>query len=281
MTQMLGRAFAVRGSLQLRAAQDAAGRTMLTHRHASGGFHLSKPYWDGTSLLVQWINPTAGIFAGDHLESEVVVERGASLLLTTPSATRIHTRSRTALPPGFQRQHFRVEAGACLEVQPELLIPQRQSAFVQKTVIELADGASLYFAELLAPGRVAHGESLCFDSLDLRVVIKAEGRPVVQERLRVDTEDTMWKLRDAAGQAQFTATLYLRLPGLDKQLLQQVRQVIAETHQVTAGATLVSEGLVLVRAIAPAALELRELNHALRRVVNAHNFRLGRSARKL
>ncbi len=281
MTQMLGRAFAVRGSLQLRAALDAAERTVLTHRHASGGFHLSKPYWDGTSLLVQWINPTAGIFSGDHLESEITVERGAALLLTTPSATRIHTRPLPAMPPGFQRQHFRVEAGAFLEVQPELLIPQKRSAFVQKTLIELEAGASLYFAELLAPGRVAHGESLCFDSLELRVVLKIEGRCVLQERLLVEADHTLWKLQNAAGLALFVATLYLRLPGKEGELLRQVRHVIAESSEVTAAATMVNEGLMMVRAFAPAAMALREFNHALRRRVNALDERLGRSARKL
>lgn len=281
MTQMLGRAFAVRGSLQLRAALDAAGRTVLTHRHASGGFHLSKPYWDGTSLLVQWINPTAGVFAGDHLESEVCVERSASLLLTTPSATRIHTRPLSALPPGYQQQHFRVEDEACLEVQPELLIPQERSAFLQKTVIELEAGASLYFAELLAPGRVAHGESLSFDSLDLRVVLKMEGRCVLQERLMVGTDHTRWKLQNAAGRALFVATFYVRLPGKERDLLEQVREVMAVTNGVTAAATLVNEGLIMVRAFAPAGLALRKFNHALRRRVNALDKRLGRSARKL
>jgi len=281
MTQMVSRAFAVRGSLQLRAARDAAGRTVLIHRHASGGFHLSKPYWDGRALLVQWINPTAGIFSGDHLESEVIVEPGAALLLTTPSATRIHTRPRPGQPPGVQVQRFYVMQDAVLEVQPELLIPQRHSAFVQKTVIELEAGASLYFAELLAPGRVAHGESLCFDSLDLRVVVKMEGRRVVQERLLAGGETAFWKLQDARGQANFTATFYLRLPGREKELLQNVRQLVQETNAVTAGATLLNEGLVLIRATAPAALELRELNHALRRRVNALDERLGRSARKL
>ncbi len=281
MTAMLSRAFAFRGSLQLRASRDDAGRTVLTHRHASGGFHLSKPYWDGRALLVQWINPTAGIFAGDRLESEVIVEPGAVLLLTTPSATRIHTRPQAHLPPGVQVQRFQVMQNAVLEVQPELLIPQKHSAFVQKTQIDLEPEASLFFAELIAPGRVAHGESLTFDSLDLRLVLKIAGQRVVQERLLAGAEDGFWKLRNGTGKGFFTGAFFIRLPGHTKELIQELRSLVTSTLDVSAAATLLNEGLILIRAVSETALALKLLSQQFRILLSRRDDRMGRNARKL
>ena len=109
------------GHLDLTCAADEAGRTYIREQSFRAPFHLSKPSWDEHALLVQIVNPTAGVFAGDGLRSRVAVESGARLLLTTPSANRIH-----AMPSGRATldQHFAVADGGWLEVMPELFIPQ-------------------------------------------------------------------------------------------------------------------------------------------------------------
>src|SRR5688572_614578 len=79
------------GHLALRAAAREDGRTSLVAQSFRAPFHVSKPYWDedAKTLLVQVVNPTAGILSGDRLESEIAVEAGAALLVTTPSASRV------------------------------------------------------------------------------------------------------------------------------------------------------------------------------------------------
>ena len=54
------------GHLSLLAAVRNHGRTVLARQSFRAPFHLSKPYWDADSraLLVQVVNPTAGILAG-------------------------------------------------------------------------------------------------------------------------------------------------------------------------------------------------------------------------
>ena len=63
------------GHLLLRAAARANGRTALAAQSFRAPYHLSKPYWDADArvLLVQVVNPTAGILAGDRLESDIAV----------------------------------------------------------------------------------------------------------------------------------------------------------------------------------------------------------------
>ena len=79
------------GHLALRAIAREDGRTILATQSFRAPFHLSKPYWDedAKTLLVQVVNPTAGILSGDRLESTIVVDSGAALLVTTPSASRV------------------------------------------------------------------------------------------------------------------------------------------------------------------------------------------------
>src|SRR5437763_12892803 len=79
------------GHLALRAEARADGRTVLGPQSFRAPYHLSKPYWDADTsvLLVQVVNPTAGILAGDRLESSIAAGSAASLLVTTPSASRV------------------------------------------------------------------------------------------------------------------------------------------------------------------------------------------------
>src|SRR3954465_10185125 len=79
------------GHLHLRAASRTDGRTALKGQSFRAPYHVSKPYWDTEArvLIVQVVNPTAGILSGDELASDIAVESGAALLVTTPSASRV------------------------------------------------------------------------------------------------------------------------------------------------------------------------------------------------
>ena len=114
------------GHLHLICGLDSAGRSVLRHQSFCAPMHLSKPHWDGDTLLVNIVNPTAGLFANDVIESDISVESGARLVLASPSATRAHTMS-----DGEARvdQRFAIAAGARLEIWPELFIPQRGASY--------------------------------------------------------------------------------------------------------------------------------------------------------
>ncbi|MDB6117274.1 MAG: ureD [Verrucomicrobiaceae bacterium] len=253
----------VRGRLQLHAERDESGRTVLASRVHEGSFHLSKSYWDGHALLVQWVNPTAGVFAGDVMESDVKVGPGASLLVTTPSATRIHTRFSAEQAAGMQYQRFQVAAGGWLEVQPEWLIPQRGSAFRQETVIEAEEGGGLFYAELLAPGRVAHGEALEFDELDLRLRMTFGGKLIVQERLHA-TPERMWPLGDGKGAPLFVGTVLLCYPNAAREIVNVARTCLQQHAECQSGISAISVHTVSLRLVAYSSIPLRHALKALR-----------------
>jgi urease accessory protein len=168
------------GHLSLRAEARDDGQTVLAQQSFKAPFHLSKPYWDGHALIVQVVNPTAGILAGDRLVSDISVGAGAAVLVTSPSATRIFKMDEGEAE---SRQHFTVGAGGWLEFMPEPLVPHHGSRFRQRTEIDVAAGGELFFADLLMPGRIARGETWAWDVLRLELTLHVGGELILRERL--------------------------------------------------------------------------------------------------
>ncbi|MGC3992289.1 MAG: urease accessory protein UreD [Chthoniobacteraceae bacterium] len=173
----------MKGHLDLVCAVDADGRSHLSRQSFCAPVHLSKPHWDENALVVNVVNPTAGLFAGDHLRYDVAVENRAHLLLTSPSASRAYK-----MPTGeaVVEQHFQVSDGGLLEVMPEYFIPQAGCRYRQRTELEVAQGGSAIFFETLAPGRVAAGEAFDFDRLEWTTLVRWDGRLVARERYRIE-----------------------------------------------------------------------------------------------
>ncbi len=170
------------GHLRLKAALGSHGRTTLAGQSFRAPYHLSKPYWDADTetLLVQVVNPTAGILEGDSLTSDISVEKNAALLVTTPSASRVFKMKEGSAEC---RQTFKVGKGGWLEVLPEPLVPHRGCRYRQVTTVEVERGGGLFFVDLLMPGRIAHrGEAWVWDKLCLETEVRVGDELVLRER---------------------------------------------------------------------------------------------------
>ncbi len=132
--------------------------------------------------MVNVVNPTAGLFSGDRVDCQVTVRGGASLLLTSSSAQRIH---RMETGEASLTQRFAVEKEGWMEVLPEILIPQAGSRFSQQTVISAESGAHVLYFETLAPGRVASGEVFRYARLNLGMDVSYAGVRVLHERSQI------------------------------------------------------------------------------------------------
>jgi urease accessory protein len=167
------------GHLDLLAARAENGATVLRRQSFAPPLHISKPHHDAGWLVVNLASPTPGLFAGDRIEARVEVEPGARLLLTAPSANRIHTMSAGHAE---LNQTFRIAAGGMLDVWPEYLLPQKDARYRQHTRIEVEPGGTLLWTESIAPGRAARGEAFAFTELRLATDIFHGSTPLVRER---------------------------------------------------------------------------------------------------
>lgn len=145
--------------------------------------HLSKPHEDAGALVVNLVNPTAGLFDGDEVEIIARVNPGARLVLTTPSANRIYkSRSGSA---ARVIQKISAGTGSFVEFIPEPIIPQAGAIYDQRTVIHAEAEAEVIFFEWLAPGRVASGEAFRYQQLDWHMDISSASLLVARERYQI------------------------------------------------------------------------------------------------
>jgi urease accessory protein len=261
--------------------RDDDGQTVLAQQSFRAPFHLSKPYWDDHALIVQVVNPTAGVLAGDRLESEISVGRQAALLVTTPSANRVF-KMRSGMAEC--RQRFKVAAGGWLEFMPEPLVLHRGSLYHQVTEIDVAEGGSLFFADLLMPGRLARGERWAWESLVLESSLRCAGKLIVRERLKQSGED-LRRLAEFAGASEGACFANVLLVGQPLATESSWREAVRALHgyEVRLG---VSElrggcGAWSLKLVAADNLALRRTLKEVRRILSPLLPKLACDPRKL
>lgn len=268
----------MQGSFDIDCAPGPDGSTVVTRQAISAPWHLSKPYWTGETLLIQAVNATAGIFAGDHLTFHVGVATGASVLLTSPSASRIHTMPSGEATLG---QTIHVKPGAWLEWMPELFIPQRNCRYRQHTELHVEHGAGIYFVETLAPGRVAHGESLAFERLQWTTRVHHGGKLILAERY--DLSPKGQSLRDLRREknAMYFASALLVYPETIPMRSWQETVSGWTTPDILIGGTRIAPQAYLFRILAGDSESLRDVLQRLRSCMAHEVPPLRTSARKL
>jgi len=275
------------GHLSLRAvARPEDGVTKLAHQSFRAPFHLSKAYWesDTRTLLVQVVNPTAGILSGDRLEASVTVEAGAAVLLTTPSASRVF-RMRAGEDEARSLQQFAVASGGWLEVLPEPLVPHRGSRFHQRTTLAVEPGGAAFYADLLFPGRVAHGETWHWDRLVLDLEVRSAGDLLLRERLDHAAADlhALATLGGSGDTACFGNAVFIA-PHLASETNPPWREALHALHRdgVWIGANPLHTGAGWsIKFVAPDGIRLRQTLAAIRRILSVAAPHLGCDARKL
>lgn len=165
----------------------ARERTVLTERRFQLPLQFLEPIdlaGDG-SVCATLLNPTGGVLGGDRLATQIRLAEGASVCVTTPSATRVYTSGGRA---ARSTTRIDVAAGAVLEFVPEHLIPHPGASLVQQLEVEVAAGGRAIVWDAWALGRVARGESWSFERLELETRIRLDGRLAFLDRVRLEPE---------------------------------------------------------------------------------------------
>ena len=219
-------------------------------------------------LLAHLNNVSGGVLGGDQLRTCATVHERAQAQLTTTGATRLY-RHRPALPTASQISHLSVHKGALLEWLPDAVIPYSGSRFSQKTSIDLAEDAALYYWEVVAPGRDAKGERFEYEHLQIELDIIVCGRPVVLERIRlepgcgVQRQGAFNALPQLSEYAYF-ASLYICHAGVGEQIWLELEHDLArlaarltEKGKVIWGASALPAHGLSVRAVAVSSRHLQ------------------------
>jgi urease accessory protein len=197
------------------ACDPAAGSTFLAASFEEPPLKVVRAFRleDGMAL-VHLHNVSGGLLAGDHLTLKVNLRSNTGVQLTTTGATRIY-RHRAGFSPTTQCNEVTVGKGALLEYLPDAIIPFAGANFVQRTSIDLRDGAGMFWWEILSPGRAVRGELFAYEQFEMRTRVTALGRKVAAESicLRPAQQDISSLAR--LGSYRYVATFYICRVGLD------------------------------------------------------------------
>ena len=174
------------GPLQGSAALTFAvrdGRTRLVKSYVNPPLVVQRALYLDENLndmaFVYLANPTAGIFQGDRQIIEIKVSSGAKAHVTNQSATKIHVMPELS---ASQDTSLIVEDQRYLEYLPEPIIPFRGARLSQRASISVAANGTLIYGEIVAPGRLAHGELLAYHHLrNSLTVSRPDGYPIYHE----------------------------------------------------------------------------------------------------
>jgi urease accessory protein len=239
----LGLAFARRGAYTVLVRQ--VSRSPL---HVQGVLHGPDP---GAEVVL--LNVAGNVLGGDVVELEVTAECDTHVRLRTVGATRVH-RGSTGVAARSQVT-LRVDSGALLEYQPDELIPYTAAWFEQQTTVHLAPGGHAIIAEVVAPGRMHHGEAFTYRRLALHLRALYAGIPVVCDRLILEPATWSFGLRAVVGPFTHVATLYALGPRADGELAAELHRLVVD-RGLHGSATAAERAAVIVRVLGHSAYAL-------------------------
>jgi urease accessory protein len=246
------------GHMHLVCLRKGAGTSHLSEQSFRAPLHLSKPHLDGDTLVVNMVNPTAGIFDDDEIEVSVRVEAGARMVLTTPSASRVY-RSRSG-GTSQVRQRFEVRQGGFLEYFPEPFIPQAGARYCQRNEVAVERGGALLCFEWLTPGRVASGESFQYHELRWETDVRVGDKLTLRERYCLRPEDnSLESLKMTFPSAHYVSCIVI---GTEESPQSVVEDMPAQG--VYGGVTALAHGGFVVKLLCEDSLRARQAIHILR-----------------
>jgi urease accessory protein len=252
---------AVDGLLDLRFAVAPDGCTYAVRRESRFPLRMTTPmYLDPQKREMAFVyvqNPTGGVFAGDRLHTRLELEVGAHVHVTTQAATKVY---RMEAGHGQYAIDVSLAPGSYLELVPDLLIPQSGSRLVQTLQVEIAKGATFFGTEMLAPGRLARGETFEYGRVDLQTrVFDEAGVELLADTLLFEPARRSPTRRGLAGAHSFVGTALVLAPGRNvDELAKTLDSACRDERDADAAACLLPGEIgVAVRALAQSHRALR------------------------
>lgn len=165
------------------------GKTYIAQQSVTAPLKIWRPFViDGKHskdgrVLVQLVNVSPGIMAGDNYDIKIHLGKNTKVVLVNQSATKLHHMLQNL--SAKQTIHLQLEDNAELEYYPGLTIPFPDAAFEQSINVELSENAKFSFLESWAMGRIERGETFAFRQLSSRLRVKCLGKLVYADALEL------------------------------------------------------------------------------------------------
>jgi urease accessory protein len=201
------------------------GRTRVAELYQEGAARIRLPHGEGAHAEAVLINMAGGLTGGDRLDWRIAVGEASGLTVTTQACERIY---RAASGEARLAAAVEVGAGARLAWLPQETILFDRAALARRLDIDLAEGAEALVAEAVLIGRRAHGETVSLARFHDRWRVRAGGRLVHADEIRLgpDVPSQLAARAGAGGGLAFASVLLAGERG--EALLAEARDVVAD-----------------------------------------------------
>jgi len=213
--------------------------------------------------LVHLNNVSGGVFGGDHLSLQIDLAADTQAQITSTGSTRVY-RPRDQAADALLATEIHLGKDALLEYLPDSVIPFRDARFEQRTEVHLEPGATLFWWEIIAPGRMASGELFAYQSLRVSTSIWSQGRPIYVDRMRLSPQQTKLSSLARFGKYRYLTSFMICRSSEDantwialEKTLREISQHRSHGNTYWGASALTADGL-LVRGLSASALSIME-----------------------
>lgn len=181
------------GFLKLEAKRKEA-KTILSQCYYEGALKVTRPvYLEEDTPTIYFIHVGGGYVDGDCYETEITLEEGAEVSITSQSYTKVY---RTPNLPVSQKTMIILKENSILEYMPDPLIAYEGARYIQETVVYINDQSCLFFSDIITPGWSAGGTPFQYNSVRSRLKVYWGEKLVLFDHLLLEPDsETKWLLQ--------------------------------------------------------------------------------------
>lgn len=182
-------------------------KTHTEERYTKNPLSISKPlYLTQHMAYFYLINTSGGLVQGDRLHIDITLNENCRANITTQSATKIYGMEKNC---AVQYTSIEMRENSYLEYLPDPNIPYRDSRFFQISEIHLKKNSTLFFWDILYPGRFSRGEEFENDIYYSNLKIFLDNELSLIDTVVIAPKKQDPKNIGIMGNKKFAANLYL------------------------------------------------------------------------
>jgi urease accessory protein len=212
------------------------------------------------------ISPSGGILQGDRYRMDITLKNNACAHITTQGATRIYRMEKNY---ATQIVNIIVDDGCYFEFVPDQIIPYRDSRFYQKVNLNIHDNATMMYAEMIVPGRVASGESFEYDICYMKALAKNQNNVLRLIDVAVlEPKKRSLNILGILGNFSVIGNMYiLTKTKYTAELVTDINSALQKFSNISGGATILPRNSgVLIRLLGGVAQDIRLVMYEIIRI---------------